>query len=67
MGNHDSSTLSRGLIIRHLVVSLAFVALYLILNRPEVIFFARIGLVAWYPANGLAMAFLLGVLSCAIG
>ncbi len=49
------------LIIRHALLSLAFVLLYLLLNRPEVIFFSRIGFVAWYPAIGLVMALLLGV------
>lgn len=61
MSNHDSTVLSRRLIIHHVVVSLAFVSLYLILNRPEVIFFSRIGVVAWYPAIGLTMALLLGI------
>ncbi len=37
-------------IIRHCLVSLSFVLLYLLLNRPEVILFSRIGFVAWYPA-----------------
>ena len=52
---------SRRLIIRHALLSLAFVLLYLLLNRPEIIFFSRIGLVAWYPAIGLVMALLLGM------
>ncbi|MFZ1142639.1 MAG: diguanylate cyclase [Candidatus Sulfotelmatobacter sp.] len=47
--------------IRHGLVSLSFVLLYLLLNRPEVIFLSRIGFVAWYPAIGLAMATMLGV------
>jgi predicted membrane protein len=37
------------------------VLLYLLLNRPEVIFISRIGFVAWYPAVGLVMALLLRV------
>jgi diguanylate cyclase (GGDEF)-like protein/PAS domain S-box-containing protein len=49
------------LIIRHAFVSLVFVVLYLLLNRPEVVFFSRIGFVAWYPAIGLVMALVLGV------
>src|SRR5258706_4134632 len=53
--------LSQRLIFRHVLVSLLFVLLYLVLNRPEVIFISRIGFVAWYPAIGLAMALLLGV------
>lgn len=52
---------SKRLIIRHAIVSLSFVLLYLLLNRPEVIFISRIGFVAWYPAIGLVMALLLGV------
>src|ERR1700694_4816205 len=52
---------SRRLIFRHALISLSFVLLYLLLNRPEVIFFSRIGFVAWYPAIGLVMALLLGV------
>ncbi|MHB8218046.1 MAG: GGDEF domain-containing protein [Candidatus Sulfotelmatobacter sp.] len=52
---------SRRLILRHALVSIAFVVLYLLLNRPEVIFISRIGFTAWYPAIGLVMALLLGV------
>jgi diguanylate cyclase (GGDEF)-like protein/PAS domain S-box-containing protein len=52
---------SQRLIVRHVVVSLLFVSLYLLLNRPEVILLSRIGFVAWYPAIGLAMALMLGV------
>jgi diguanylate cyclase (GGDEF)-like protein/PAS domain S-box-containing protein len=48
-------------IIRHALVSVTFVLLYLLLNRPEVIFFSRIGFVAWYPAIGLVMALTLGI------
>jgi diguanylate cyclase (GGDEF)-like protein/PAS domain S-box-containing protein len=52
---------SRRLILRHAVVSLAFVVLSLLLNLPEVISFSRIGFVAWYPAIGLIMALTLGI------
>jgi diguanylate cyclase (GGDEF)-like protein/PAS domain S-box-containing protein len=52
---------SRNLIIRHVLLSLSFVLLYLLLNRPEVVFFSRIGFVAWYPAIGLVMALTLGL------
>jgi len=48
-------------IFRHAFVSISFVLLYLLLNRPEVIFISRIGFVAWYPAIGLVIALLLGV------
>ena len=52
---------SRRTIIRHALVSISFVLLYVLLNRPEVILFSRIGFVAWYPAVGVAMALMLGV------
>lgn len=52
---------SRRTIVRHTMVSLWFVLLYLLLNRPEIVVFSRIGLVAWYPAIGLVMAVTLGV------
>lgn len=52
---------SRSLIVRHGLLAIAFVLFYLLLNRPEVILFSRIGFVAWYPAIGLVMALLLGV------
>jgi PAS domain S-box-containing protein len=52
---------SRHLVTWHAIVSISFVLLYLLLNRPEVVFFSRIGFVAWYPAVGLAMALMVGV------
>jgi diguanylate cyclase (GGDEF)-like protein/PAS domain S-box-containing protein len=52
---------SRPLIFRHALISFSFVLLYILLNRPEVIFFSRIGFVAWYPAVGVVMALMLGV------
>src|SRR5712671_2093282 len=52
---------SQRLIFRHALVSVTFVLLYLLLNRPEVIFISRIGFVALYPAIGLVMALLLGI------
>ena len=52
---------SRRSIFRHAVISLSFLVLYLLLNRPEVIFFSRMGFVAWYPAIGVVMALLLGI------
>lgn len=51
----------RRTILRHALVSAFFVLLYLLLNRPEVVFFSRIGFVAWYPVIGLVMALMLGV------
>jgi diguanylate cyclase (GGDEF)-like protein/PAS domain S-box-containing protein len=52
---------SQCLIFRHALVSLSFVLLYLLLDRPEVIFISRIGFVTWYPAIGLIMALAVGV------
>ena len=52
---------SRRTIVRHVLVSILFVVLYLLLNSPQIVVFSRIGLVAWYPAIGLAMALTLGV------
>jgi len=48
-------------IIRHALLSVSFVALFLILNRPEVIVISRLGSVVWYPATGLVLALMLGV------
>jgi len=39
--------------------AVAFVALFLLLNRPEVIVIAHLGVVVWYPATGLAVACML--------
>jgi diguanylate cyclase (GGDEF)-like protein/PAS domain S-box-containing protein len=51
----------RRLVLRHGLLSLSFLVLSLLLNRPEVIVLARLGLTAWYPATGLVLALLLGV------
>jgi len=49
------------LIFRHALLALIFLALYVLLARPQVIFFLRPGFTAWYPASGLILALLLGV------
>ena len=49
------------LIFRHALLALIFLALYVLLARPQVIFFLRPGFTAWYPASGLVLALLLGV------
>ena len=49
------------LIIRHAIVSVVFLLLYLALNQPSVILISRLGSVAWYPATGLVLALLLGI------
>jgi len=56
-----SLMLNKRVIIRHAVVSLCFVLLFLLLNHPEVIMLSQLGSAAWYPATGLALALLLGV------
>ena len=48
-------------ILRHALLSLCFVLLYLLSTRPEVIVISHIGLVAWYPATGLLLALMLAV------
>src|SRR6202521_4928000 len=49
------------LILRHAILSIAFVLLYLALNQPPVILISQLGSVAWYPATGLVLAVLLGI------
>jgi diguanylate cyclase (GGDEF)-like protein/PAS domain S-box-containing protein len=49
------------LIIRHAILSIVFVLLYLALNQPQVILISQLGSVAWYPATGLVLAVLLGI------
>ncbi len=46
---------------RHVLLSVAFLILFLLLNRPEVIVISRLGAVVWYPATGLTLALLLGI------
>jgi signal transduction histidine kinase/CheY-like chemotaxis protein/HPt (histidine-containing phosphotransfer) domain-containing protein len=49
------------LIIRHGLLAFFFVAVCLLLNRPEVIVISRLGYVVWYPAAGLMLAVMLGI------
>src|SRR5512141_2996748 len=46
---------------RHVLLSIAFLLLFLLMNRPEVIVISRLGAVVWYPATGLILALLLGI------
>jgi PAS domain S-box-containing protein len=46
-------------VFAHALCALAFGTLFLLLNRREVIVIARLGSVVWYPATGLAVAFML--------
>lgn len=52
---------AKRLIARHALLSLLFLLIYLLLNQPQVIFLSRLGSVAWYPANGLVLALLVGI------
>lgn len=49
------------LIVRHALLSVAFLLAYLLLNQPAIIFISQLGSVAWYPANGLVLALMLCV------
>jgi len=49
------------LMVRHALFSLAFLALYLLMNLPQVIFISHLGFTAWYPATGLILAAMLGI------
>lgn len=51
----------RKVVLRHLVVSLSFIVLYLLLTSPQAIVIYRLGTVAWYPAIGLTVALLLAI------
>jgi signal transduction histidine kinase/CheY-like chemotaxis protein/HPt (histidine-containing phosphotransfer) domain-containing protein len=61
MPGSDRPMPEQRLIIRHVFLSLSFVLLYLLLNRPEVIVISRLGSIVWYPAAGLLLALVLGI------
>ncbi len=48
-------------ILRHFLVSIWYLLVFLLLNRPEVILISRLGSVVWYPATGLVLSVLLGI------
>ena len=52
---------SKHVMVRHALLSVAFILLNLLLSQPSVIFVSRLGWTAWYPATGLVLALLLGV------
>jgi diguanylate cyclase (GGDEF)-like protein/PAS domain S-box-containing protein len=45
--------------IRHALLALAFLSVYLVLALPGTVFISHLGITAWYPANGLVFALLL--------
>jgi len=61
------------LIIRHAIVSLVSLLLFIALNHSSVLLISRLGSVTWYPATGFVLALYLGispwyaVLVCVIG
>jgi diguanylate cyclase (GGDEF)-like protein/PAS domain S-box-containing protein len=55
------SSISARLVFRHLLLSVLFVFLFLLLNLPHTIIFARLGSSTWYPANGVVLALMAGV------
>jgi diguanylate cyclase (GGDEF)-like protein/PAS domain S-box-containing protein len=52
---------SRSLIVRHVTISLVFLVIYALLDRPGVILVSKLGFTSWYPPVGLSVALLLGV------
>jgi hypothetical protein len=48
-------------ILRHVLLSIWALLLFLVLNLPDVILISHLGSVVWYPATGLTLALLLGV------
>jgi diguanylate cyclase (GGDEF)-like protein/PAS domain S-box-containing protein len=61
MGRAGLRVASKDLIIRHFLLSIAFVMLCVVLSEPSVIFVSHLGWTAWYPATGLILALMLGL------
>ena len=59
LGSSCQSVSGRRRIVGNGLSAVAFVALFLLLNRPEVIVIAHLGVMVWYPATGLAVACML--------
>ncbi len=47
--------------LRHAILSISFVVVYVVLNRPEIILLSKLGFTTWYPATGLTFALMLVV------
>jgi diguanylate cyclase (GGDEF)-like protein/PAS domain S-box-containing protein len=58
---HKLAALGRPLVIRHAVLSILFFALYVLLNRSDILMETQLGFTLWYPATGLALALMLGI------
>jgi diguanylate cyclase (GGDEF)-like protein/PAS domain S-box-containing protein len=48
-------------ILRHALLSLCFIALYVLLTRSDILMETQLGFTVWYPATGLALALMLGI------
>ena len=48
-------------VLSRTILCIGVFLIYLLLNKPEVILLARLGLTAWYPAVGLAFALMLAI------
>ncbi|MFZ0522614.1 MAG: diguanylate cyclase [Candidatus Acidiferrales bacterium] len=51
----------RPVIVRHLLLSLCFFALYFLLNRSDILMETQLGFTVWYPPTGLALALMLAI------
>jgi diguanylate cyclase (GGDEF)-like protein/PAS domain S-box-containing protein len=49
------------LVVRHIVLSLSFLVLYILLNRSDIIMETQLGFTVWYPPTGIALALMLGI------
>ena len=61
LGSSCQGASGRRRIVGNGLSAFPFVALFLLLNRPEVIVIAHLGVVVWYPATGLAVACMLAI------
>jgi diguanylate cyclase (GGDEF)-like protein/PAS domain S-box-containing protein len=52
---------ARNLILRHVVLSLVFTALYFLLDGSDILLESHIGFAIWYPPIGISVALLLGL------
>src|ERR1700693_295960 len=51
----------RAVMVRRAVLSVCFVALYVLLNRSDILMETQLGFTLWYPATGLSLALMLGI------
>jgi len=51
----------RAVTVRRALLSVCFVALYVLLNRSDVLMETQLGFTLWYPPTGLAIALMLGI------